>query len=67
MLKPETLQAHWFAYLYEQTEDETELIACMLRLLGPPALAHSGNRLRRRQALRTAGKRRSFRYRHGYR
>lgn len=35
MLKPETLQAHWFAYLYEQTEDETELIACMLRLLGP--------------------------------
>lgn len=38
MLNPKTLQAHWLAHLYEQTEDETELTACMLRLLGPRPL-----------------------------
>lgn len=33
-MNPEEIQAYWFAYLYEQTENEEELIACMLRLLG---------------------------------
>lgn len=37
-MNPETIQAHWMAYLYEQTEDETELIRCMLGLLGTPPL-----------------------------
>lgn len=33
-MKPEDIQAYWFAHLYEQTEDETELVAYMLKLLG---------------------------------
>lgn len=33
-LNPTDIQAHWFAHLYEQTEDETALVACMLRLVG---------------------------------
>ncbi|MBR2719384.1 MAG: methyltransferase domain-containing protein [Clostridia bacterium] len=37
-MKPEDIQTHWFAHLYEQTEDETTLIACMLRLLGTTPL-----------------------------
>lgn len=37
-LKPEDIQAHWFAHLYEQTENEEALVACMLRLLGSAPL-----------------------------
>lgn len=33
-MRPEDTQAHWFAHIYEQTEDETALAACMLRLVG---------------------------------
>lgn len=37
-MKPEELQSYWFAHIYEQTEDETELVACMQRLVGDAPL-----------------------------
>ncbi len=37
-MKPEDIQAYWFAHIYEQTEDETELVACLLRLVGDAPL-----------------------------
>lgn len=37
-MKPEDIQAHWFAHLYEETEEESHIVACMLRLLGPAPL-----------------------------
>lgn len=37
-MRPEDIQAHWFAHIYEQTEDETALAACMLRLVGDAPL-----------------------------